>query len=269
MRSICHGGYNAADPPRSGFVVGLTVVAAQPARTPGTYVHFNGIDQYIEIPGSPDLSVSPHGLTVSAWMKPDTLTFSHEEGSGYVHWMGKGDRGRQEWTFRMYSRDNTERPPRPNRISFYVFNPDGGLGVGSYFQDRIEPHRWIQVTGVADSERTYIYRNGDLRRCDQYRGTAGGGCHAHPEVIQPVSADAPLRLGTRDLGSYFQGGLAGIRIWRRALTASEIHLLYEKGEVPHRDLVAEYLLNEGRGNTAHDSVQGRDGTIMGATWIVP
>jgi hypothetical protein len=169
----------------------------------------------------------------------------------------------------MYSRHNTETPPRPNRISFYVFNPDGGLGVGSYFQDPIEPHHWIQVTGVADGERTYIYKNGELRRCDQYRGPARGGCHAHPEVIQPVSADAPLRLGTRDLGSYFQGGLAGIRIWSRALTASEIRLLYEKGEVPRRELVAEYLLNEGRGDIAHDSAQGRNGTIKGATWIVP
>jgi len=49
-------------------------------------------------------------------------------------------------------------PPRPNRISFYVFNPEGGEGVGSYFQDTLHQGRWIFVVGVADSTRTYMYR---------------------------------------------------------------------------------------------------------------
>ncbi len=244
------------------------VVAALKAQTvPDVYLHFNGVNQYVEIPSSPELSVSRTGITVSAWMRPDTLTFPTPEGSGYVHWMGKGERGAEEWVFRMYNATNTEKPPRPNRISFYVFNLDGGLGVGSYFQDRIEPHKWIQVTGVADVERTYLYKNGEMRRCDQYQGTASGGCTGHPEVIHPASGDAPLRLGTRDLKSYFQGGLAGIRIWNRALTASEVRQLYEKREAPRKGLAAEYLLNEGLGPVVHDSVHGRDGRIVGATWV--
>src|SRR2546427_348140 len=171
--------------------LGLLLLAAtlwgQPARGPGpVYLHFNGVDQYIEIPSSADFSVTRNGLTVPAWMRPDTLSFPNSEGSGYVYWMGKGSRGRQEWVFRMYNRTNTENPPRPNRISFYVFNPDGGLGVGSYFQDPVKPGGWIQVTGVADSERTSIYKDGELQRCDQYQGTPTGGCHGHPEVIHPA-----------------------------------------------------------------------------------
>jgi hypothetical protein len=52
---------------------------------------------------------------------------------GYVHWLGKGkgtgDTGQQEWVFRMYNLDNTtETPPRPNHISYYVFNREGGEG---------------------------------------------------------------------------------------------------------------------------------------------
>lgn len=239
------------------------VLSAQPA----VYLHFNGKDEYVEIPTSPRFSLSSEGLTVSAWMRPDTLTFPNPEGSGYVHWMGKGERGQQEWVFRMYNRSNTENPPRPNRISFYVFNPDGGLGVGSYFQDRIEPHQWIQVTGVADREHTYIYKNGQFERCDQYQGTPTGGCHGHPEVIQPQRGAAPTRLGTRDLRSYFQGGLAEIRIWDRPLTKLEVRTLYEKGEAPRRGLAAEYLLNEGKGSIAHDSIHHHDGRIVGAKWI--
>jgi hypothetical protein len=66
-----------------------------------------------------------------------------------VHWLGKGegagDSGHHEWVFRIYNRNCTaENPPRPNRISFYIFDPGGRKGVGSYFQDslaRICPSR--------------------------------------------------------------------------------------------------------------------------------
>src|SRR5579872_4477627 len=98
-------------------------LAAQPAQEANpVYLNFNGVDQYVEIPSSSDFSVTSDGLTVSASMRPDTLTFPKPEGSGYVFWLGKGSKGQYEWAFRMYNLTNTENPPRPNRISFYVFN---------------------------------------------------------------------------------------------------------------------------------------------------
>ena len=41
--------------------------------------------------------------------------------------------------------DPLDSPSRPNRISFYLFNPQGGLGVGSYVQVpiykvKMDPH---------------------------------------------------------------------------------------------------------------------------------
>src|SRR5579872_1203379 len=238
---------------------------AQP-QAPSVYLHFNGVDQYVEVPSAPELSPTDNGFTVSAWMMPDTLTFPNPEGSGYVHWMGKDARGQQEWLFRMYNQTNTEKPPRPNRISFYVFNPDGGLGVGSYFQDSVQPNTWIQVTGIADGQRTYMYKDGVMRRCDQYQGPLTAGCTGHPEVIHPQAGGAPLRIGSRDLRSYFQGGIAGIRVWNRALSASEVQALHDNGEVARSGLVAEYLLNEGTGSVAHDTAGHHDGRIVGATW---
>ena len=117
----------------------------------------------MEIPSVSDYSVStPGALTVSTWMRPGTLNFPRAEAnSDYVHWLGKGDRsgaaGNQEWTFRIYNRrDPLDNPPRPNRISFYLFNPQGGLGVGSYVQVPITRGTWIHVVGVADSSRTFF-----------------------------------------------------------------------------------------------------------------
>lgn len=253
-----------------GLLLMVVLLAGQPGGPPvREFVHFSGNGAYIEVPSSRGFSVSRQGLTVSAWMRPDALRFPKSEGSGYVNWMGKGTGSQQEWTFRMYNRTNAENPPRPNRISFYVFNPDGGLGVGSYFEDRVTPGQWILVTGVADGQRTYIYKNGKYRRCDQYQGTPRDGCQGHPETIRPQPGDAPLRMGTRDLRSFFAGGLAEVRIWDRALDAAEIKLLYETGEVAKRGLVAEWKLNEGRGAIAHDSAHGSDGRMVGAEWTRP
>lgn len=218
---------------------------------PSVYLDFDGTHSYVEIPNRSDFSVSTTGeLTVSAWLRPDTLLFPSTEGEGYVYLMGKGTRGQQEWAVRMYSQDNTV--DRGNRVSFYVFNLEGGLGVGSYFQDALDPGEWIHLVAVADGERTHIYKNGALRKSDVYAGT-----------ITPRAGTAPVRLGTRDFQSYFPGALAGVRFWNRALSASEVGNLYNNGIVPPDGLVAEYLLD---GTIATDTAGAHNGTISGATW---
>jgi hypothetical protein len=206
-------------------------------------------------------------------MKPDTMDFPNSDGTGYVHWLGKGEgsgkNGQQEWAFRMYNLNNRESPPRPNRISFYLFNLTGGEGVGSYFQDPVDTGEWIHVVGAADTQRTYIYKNGVLRKCDEYRGGGSAGCEGHPLIITPKHGTAPLRMGHVNGKSYFLGGLAEVRIWNRALNRREVAALYALNKTPRNGLVAEYLLNEGRGNVAHDSVGNHNGTIFGADWEYP
>jgi Concanavalin A-like lectin/glucanases superfamily len=238
----------------TGVLALHAIHAAERAQIPRISLEFDGRTSYAEVPDSPDLSVSSTGaLTVSAWMKPDTLSFPRTEGTGYVHWLGKGEDSRQEWVFRMYSAGNTEN--RENRISFYVFDPVGHLGIGSYFQDAITPGQWIHVVGVADGQSTSIYKNGVPRDTDLYAGS-----------IVPQHGTAPLRLGTRDFNSYFLGGLGTVRLWNRALTATEISNLYNSGIVPQQGLVAELLLKEGRGSLARDTKDSHDGFLSEARW---
>ena len=81
-----------------------------------SYFHFDGVQSYIEIADDPDFSLPTTGeLTISAWIRPATLTFRRSE-KGYVHWLGKGAADEQEWVFRMYSADNAVG--RANRIRF-------------------------------------------------------------------------------------------------------------------------------------------------------
>lgn len=235
---------------------------------PISYLEFDGKQSYVEVPNNKNFSVSADGLTVSVWMRPDTLKFPYVDGTGYVHWLGVGEgsgaSGQQEWAFRIYSEGNSEN--RENRISFYLFNPEGKEGVGSYFQEPVMPGQWIHVVGIADRQNTYIYKNGVLKKCDQYAASGAGTCEKHPEIIQPRHGSAPLRIGHRDEKSFFLGALKKVRIWNRPLMGSEVADLYARDTVPQNGLVAEYRMDEGDGNVVHDSLGGNDGTIVGATW---
>jgi len=270
--------------PKRSFrpVLGVTVLtivfaaAASETSADQSFLLFDGIRDRVEVDSDPDFSVGTTGITVAAWMNPATLYFPTTEGNGYIHWLGKGEQNQQEWAFRMYSKDTThsESPrrcnpsepfitTRQNRISFYVFNPGGGLGVGSYFQyaytpcallpEPVRAGEWIHVVGIADGAQVHIFRNGIRMDSDVYSGT-----------ITPTPGTAPLRMGTREVGeSHFLGGLAYVRIWNRALSEAEVYNLYAFDAVPG-GLVGEWLLNEETGTTAFDTARERHGTIIGA-----
>lgn len=75
---------------------------------------FDGQDDYIEIPDSPDFSVATTGqISISAWIRPDVLTFPVSQSTGYIHWMGKGESGQHEWVFRMYNLNTADTPLDP------------------------------------------------------------------------------------------------------------------------------------------------------------
>jgi hypothetical protein len=229
-------------------------------RAPDHFVLFSGQGSYVEVPAAAELGVTPAGLTVAVWMRPGALSFPKTEGSRpteqYVHWLGKGEAGKHEWTFRMYSQ-TTPSGPRANRISFYVFNLNGGRGCGSYFQDAIVPGQWIHVVGVVNptTHRTAIYKNGALRHEDNYAG-----------IIEPGVGTAPLRIGTKDLSSFFVGAIGPLQVWNRALTAEEIRSFYTSQAVPGDGLVASYAITEKGGAVLHDAQGRHDGTIHDATW---
>jgi hypothetical protein len=187
-------------------------------------VRLDGRLDYIEIPSSDAFSqpASGRGLTVEAWMRPDTLTFAGQTTQSFVHWLGKGDAGAFEWGFRFYSADS---PTRPNRISAYIWNTSGGEGAGAYFQDTLTPGTWIHVVACYDpgdasspSAGVSIYRDGMLRGNPSSTRAARYASYN----IEATRGAAPVRLGTRDLESFFSGTLDDIAIYPRVLDAAEI-----------------------------------------------
>jgi hypothetical protein len=178
---------------------------------------------YVEVPESKVFSVptSGKGLTVEVWLRPDVLDFQGENQDPkdpYIHWLGKGDRGEYEWGFRFYN----DQAQRRNRISAYIWNPNGGEGAGAYFQDEVKKREWIFIAATFDdpkaaNARVQIYKNGVP---SPHNGSKGTRYDSYG--IKPVHGKAPLRLGTRDLRGFLTGGLDEVAIYPRVLTAAEI-----------------------------------------------
>lgn len=183
---------------------------------------FNGSSQYLQVPDADPLSPTATGiLTLEAWVRPDVTTFPHEDGTGYVNWMGKGTHDNQEYVARMYGLDNSEG--RANRISGYAFNKTGGLGGGSYFQDTVSTGEWIHYVLVINTMAkstsypdgyTKLYKNGVLRDQDDL-STSGG-------VIIPGNGTAPFRIGTRQQVSFFEGAIGKVAIYDTELSPAVI-----------------------------------------------
>jgi hypothetical protein len=206
-----------------------------------TAVQFNGTN-YVEIPDSADFSqpTSTNGLTVEAWMRPDTLSFPGESSADstqnpYVHWLGKGESGQYEWAFRFYSSQPSQAPSaRPNRISGYIWSPVGKEGAGAFFQEVIAIGVWIHVVACYEPgdkntcppAGVQIYLDGVLMQGPTQIGTL----YCNPcFAVEPQHGTAPLRLGTRDLTSFLIGGLDEVAIYPRVLRPDEILSNYKLG----------------------------------------
>ena len=224
---------------------------------------FDGETAYVEVPDADVFSEPTTGeFSVEAWIRPDSLDMPNRESSGYVHWMGKGVSGEHEWVARMYQEGNSE--DRANRISFYSFNLSGGLGAGSYFQDDVVVGEWIHYVGTFDDVRTTIFKNGVERDSDLLSGYD----------ITPENGSAPVRIGTRDRSSYFQGAIARVAFYSKRLSASEAaaHFAaagagYDAVVLAEPSLVAYYRLDEISGTVAHDAKGTRDGAYEGGVTL--
>ncbi len=200
----------------------------RPTRAPDgrTGMDLDGRSGYLSVAGSKDLSIAATGrLTVELLVRPDRLrnmTSTASSGDGpMVHLLQKGDRyeasGDQEYAFRFYD----ARAERPNRLSAYAFNPAGGLGAGSYFQDRVRPHGWIHVTAVYDTRTTgpdgwgtvRIYRDGALRDVDSL-----GGSYR----IRPVDGGGRLFIGGNPDHSFFDGAVGAVAVYPTALSPGRV-----------------------------------------------
>jgi Concanavalin A-like lectin/glucanases superfamily len=218
---------------------------------PDTAIGCKGPDSkdYIEIadPGDGAQAVfsqptSGLGLTVEAWMRPDTLVFRGQPSGRdfYIHWLGKcvSGSGQCEWGLRFYNKDSQDRS---NRISAYLWSPEAGEGAGAYFQDDLTDvvGKWMHIVAVYEpgdkdtpGAGVRIYRDGIKRLGPPQPGTL----YSRYGVV-PVHGTLPVRLGTRDAArsggaalGYLTGGVDEVAIYPYALDDRQVMENYNAGQ---------------------------------------
>lgn len=205
-----------------------------------TGLEFDGIDDYVEIHDNPSLDVTD-SITLEMWVKPKIKS---------QKMVLTGKRG----AYQIWRSNNT--------WYFGVFNESGYHGSG-YSSTAVPTEEWVHVVGIYNSnlsnDQVQIWINGVKENSRNHTGSI-------------KNTGNPFRIGGK-LSSwgdvYFNGDIANVRIYKRALTPAEISQNYNatSGEdIIKSDLVSWWKMDE-MGKTAQDPIGGNEATIFGAKWI--
>ncbi|HPB32655.1 MAG TPA: hypothetical protein PLB62_14485, partial [Candidatus Sumerlaeota bacterium] len=201
-------------------------------------VAFDGMDDYIDVPASADLSISGD-LTAVAWIYLDSVAGRHRILNPNPHLYGLlVENGDVSFFQRMVSTGDK------------IMNFDTNLAV----------RRWhhLAVTRDAANRKVSLYINGLLFGTQTYAG----------DVESP--AQVSLQIGTMEghAGEFWRGKIRQIRLWQKALTRGDIqedmNHHYSGGDPGLR---ANWPMNECSGNVITDLAGGHNGTLInGAEW---
>jgi hypothetical protein len=189
--------------------------------------HFDG-DSWIELPDSKDFSAAgtgTGGITIIAYLTVDDWT-GRSHNNEYLHWMGKGRRNEHEWVFRTYvDGGGGEARTRRRRTSFYAFNPEGGLGTGSYAQTgREEPGEERMIAGVINTHGTGKFPG--------YTRISVNGVNIDKDALSsystvPRHTPATVGIGSRgDSTGWLRGRIRRVAFYNRELQQAELARIY-------------------------------------------
>ena len=165
-------------------------------RVPGKYgfgLAFNGTDSVVSISNSM-ASPSSSKMTIEAWVNPATA------GSQWRPVLGKSYNG-SEVSFAMQG-----ATPQNGVPAFYVApSPGNLLGLTP-----LPTNTWSHVAATTDGTTTRLYVNGSLVANQAQSGA-------------PSRSNDPLTIGSDGLlQAFWSGGIDEVRVYNRALSASEI-----------------------------------------------
>jgi hypothetical protein len=202
----------------------------------GWAMDFNGTSDYVEVPHNDSLN-TPSTLTAMAWV------YWNGNNSGRILQKDKQGSARL-WEMGVFS----------SKFRMELWHSDGSTTIQS--ADNIPLNEWMFLTMTFDGTDIKMYQNGTQTKIKNFPGDI------------KIHSDTPVTIGGLYGLEYFPGLIDDVRIYNRALSASEITDLYNGKEVSNEGLVGWWAMNEGEGTTVTDlSGNGNDGTINGATWL--
>lgn len=186
-----------------GTVHGATLSADRFGNPDRAYL-FDGTDDYIEVPYSAELNPTAR-ITVSAWVKADAWGFS-----GFDNYVVSTEQNtpNQGYTLRGGATSVT-----------FMISGGGAWRLAQTGAGTIDSGNWHHLVGVYDGSQLLTYIDGVQRATASYAGA----------ILPSTGA---LLIGTSP-GSYlrwFDGAIDDIRVFTRALDATEVTALYGEGE---------------------------------------
>ncbi|MCH2209083.1 MAG: fibronectin type III domain-containing protein, partial [Lentisphaerales bacterium] len=175
---------------------------------------FNGVDQYIRIPGSETLNFADEDFTYSTWLNVASETniilfkknkYSPNTNGFHIEYSGYSDQLRFSF-YKTTGRDSN-------------FNMDCSLAF----------NQWHHLTLTNENGTLVLYLNGV---------DTGQRSYFDPAIVKEMTPDdvtigAEYKYNTTDLkGTPFDGNMSQILIFNRALSADEIGAIYNDGS-PH------------------------------------
>lgn len=124
----------------------------------------------------------------------------------------------------------------------------------------IEGTGWHHICYVCDpaSSVQYVYIDGVQQASSTYaQAISYTGLGSNTEIGRHGNSAT-----TRDL----DGAVDDVRVYGRALTATEASTLFQGGSISSTSLLAHWAMDDGSGNASDSSGNGYTGTVTGATW---
>ena len=165
-----------------------------------TALQFDGVDDYVDCGNDESLNITDE-ITISAWI------YSIGEGVTWHGIISKGNGQPYALTFN-----------RPNR--YLHFETHGGPGTLNTSVNTILFDKWTYVVATYNGSMQKIYING-IEKASRSAST------------DLVSNSESLRVGQGNNGEFFKGRIDEVRIYNRALSASEIRKHYAAGAAKH------------------------------------
>jgi len=189
----------------------------------GNCLDFNGKEDYVNISYSQSMNITGVGLTLEAWVYPDSnanATIVHKDMQYSMSINGSGNL--------TYADSAT-----------WAYSTVGGYGY-------VPTAQWSHVAVSFDGSSIKFYVDGNNVGTKSRAGTLSNA--------DSVPFIGCYGSGSACSGAFFDGKTDNIRIWNRTLSAAEINQSRDSPYPPSRDgLIGWWAMDEGNGTTTYDT----------------
>lgn len=173
------------------FAISTTTLRAQSSQ----YLHFDGVDDYVEIPGASASIAGSNAMTITGWFYNDGLSY------------GKGMMGFRSTTGGFYLIELNN-----GVIECRFLNSTGALFQFVTPSFTIVPQTWQHYAWVYNGATITLYKDGNVVGSSPASG-----------VIN--ATNIPFAIGKSILSGFnfvYEGGIDEVTVWNKALTLAEI-----------------------------------------------